>query len=204
MTTTRQTRGLARVAMLIAGIALASASYSARDAGAAETVTRFGSTLAQACFHASYAHQPSRSGLADCDAALTEELLSRSDRAATLVNRGILRVLQNDKEGALADYAASIALDPNLGDAYINRGMVYVRESGKETLAIEEINKGLRIGSRDESVALFGRALAHEALGRISDAYHDYKRAAELKPQWTAPQIELARFTIRRNVPQAE
>ncbi len=190
-----------RTALLIAGSAFAAIPFAAQHASAAETVTRFGSSLAQDCFFAADAHRPSRTGLAICDAALSEELLSKADRAATLVNRGILRVLQNDNEGALADYAAGLALVPDLADAYVNRGMVYVRVSGKEAMAIEEINKGLRIGSRDESVALFGRALAYEALGRVSDAYQDYKRAAELKPQWEAPRLELARYTVRTRAP---
>ena len=190
-----------QTALLIAGSAFITMLFAAQQASAAEAVTRFGSTLAQECFFAADAHRPSREGLATCDSALSEELLSNADRAATLVNRGILRVLQNDNEGALADYAAGLALVPDLGDAYVNRGMVYVRVGGKEAMAIEEINKGLSIGSRDESVALFGRALAYEALGRVSDAYHDFKRAAELKPQWAAPKAELARFTVRTRAP---
>ena len=200
----RQPCSRVRVALLIAGSALASIAFATQHASAAESVTRFGSTRAQDCFHAADAHRQSREGIATCDAALSEDLLSKEDRAATLVNRGILRVLQKDNEGALADYAAGLALVPDLADAYVNRGMVYVRVSGKETLAIEEINKGLSFGSRDESVALFGRALAYEALGRVTDAYHDYKRAAELKPQWDAPKKELARFTVRGPAPQAE
>ena len=197
----RQPSTWMRAALLIAGSALAAVPFAAQQASAAESVTRFGTSLAQDCFFAADAHRPSRVGIATCDAALSEELLNKADRAATFVNRGILRVLQNDNEGALADYAAGLALVPDLGDAYVNRGMVYVRVSGKEAMAIEEINKGLSIGSRDESVALFGRALAYEALGRVSDAYQDYKRAAELKPQWAAPKAELARFTVRTRSP---
>ena len=85
-----------RTALLIAGAALGVAAFSTQHASAAQSVTRFGTTLAQECFRFADAHRPSPEGLAKCDAALSEELLNRSDRAATLVNRGILRVLQND------------------------------------------------------------------------------------------------------------
>ena len=91
----RQPCSRVRVALLIAGSALATIPFATQHASAAESVTRFGSTRAQDCFHAADAHRPSREGIATCDAALSEDLLSKADRAATLVNRGPMSILTN-------------------------------------------------------------------------------------------------------------
>lgn len=165
---------------------------------AAGSVTRFGSTLARDCFLAATDHRRSLEGLAACNTALAEEVLNDDDRAATLVNRGILKVLFEDFDGAQRDYNAAIALRPNLGEAYVDRGLMFVRQSGNEQRALDDITKGLELGTREPAVAYFGRALALEALGRVSEAYYDFKRAAELAPQWQAPVDELARFTVTR------
>ena len=162
------------------------------------SVTRFGTTLARACYVAADTHQRSVEGLRMCDSALAEEPLNVSDRAATYVNRGILRVLTQDFDAAKADYDAALRLQPELGEAYVNRGLMYVRQPGKEQLAIDDITKGLALGTREPAVAHYGRALAFEAVGRVAEAYHELRKAAELAPTWTAPTNELARFTVTR------
>ncbi len=163
---------------------------------AAGSVTRFGTKLAHSCFAAAEEHRRSLAGLRVCDAALTEEVLNEVDRAATHVNRGILRVLMEDFDRAKQDYDVAIRMQPQLGEAYVNRGMMYVRQAGKEQAAIADITKGLELGTREPAIAHYGRALAFEASGRVAEAYRDYRKAAELAPQWPAPATELARFTV--------
>ena len=186
---------------LFAGAVVTTASaltvLHAPSASAAEAVTRIGTSLAYTCYQAAEEHVPSRLGLSACDIALAEELLDHDDRARTLVNRGILRVLAHDFAGAQADYDQAIRMLPTLGDAWIDRGMLYVRQGSKQEAAIVEIDKGLAIGSKDPAVAYYGRALAYEALGKLNEAYRDYKAAAELKPDWDRPRKEMARFTVR-------
>ena len=187
---------LAAAAAIAIGIALM--PWCAAQAGAAASVTRFGTTAAQACYRAAEDKFDLRAGLALCEQALAEEPLRPRDRAATIVNRGIIKLVMHDTAGALADYNAATALMPELGDAYVNRGLLYMQQGYKDELAIAELTKGLALGSRDEAAAHYGRAFAYEAVGRLTEAYHDFQRAAQLKPKWPAPQRELARFVVRK------
>ena len=45
-------------------------------------------------------------------------------------------------------------------------------------------------------IAYYTRGIANEALGRTRAAYHDYRQAAALKPEWAEPKNQLKRFTI--------
>ncbi|WP_442950396.1 tetratricopeptide repeat protein [Paenibacillus sp. DMB20] len=64
--------------------------------------------------------QPGPLALDPCNRALTEESLSQRDRAATLVNRGIIRMRLGRFNDAIEDYRAAIRLKSDLGDSYIN------------------------------------------------------------------------------------
>ena len=170
---------------------------------AGASVTRLGSSAAFMCYQAAEYHGDFHAGLAECNHALTEDLLSKRDRASTLVNRGIVKVNLNDYAGALADYNAAIEMIPNLAEAYVDRGLLYVRQRETQLEAIADITKGLELGTRDEAAAYHGRAFAYEAVGRVADAYRDFKKAAELNPNWAAPRNELKRFTVHRtNAPE--
>ena len=59
--------------------------------------------------------------LAACDQAL-DGMLIRTDRIATLANRGILEAAGGQTKQAIADFDAALARDPGLADVYINRG----------------------------------------------------------------------------------
>ena len=188
-----RTNVLPHVRTMVCVFAIASFVSGTADAA----VTVFGSTLGSQCYKAAEKHSGVRTGLAICNRALTDDDLVVRDRAATLVNRGILKLLSDDRAGALADYAAAIRLQPDMGDAYVNRGLLYLREGGKDELALAEMTKGLELGTSDAAAAYFGRAFAYESLGRIAEAYQDFKHAAELKPEWNAPKKQLARFAVK-------
>ena len=177
---------------------LALAPWCVATAASALSSTKFGTALAQDCYRAADDRLDLRAGIAVCNQALAEEIMRPRDRAATLVNRGILKLLMNDADGALADYNAGIAVAPELGDAWVNRGLWRMRRGNEDALAIADITKGLALGSRDESAAYYGRGLAYESVGQLTDAYHDYQRAAALNPKWAAPREELARFAVRK------
>lgn len=177
-------------------------ALNANDAKAAndraQSITRYGSSQAEACFHAADHRTDLHGGLAICEQALKEEVLRARDRAATLVNRGIIKMFLRDGDGALADYNAGLALQPDLGDGYINRGLLYLQQGNRDAQALAEMSKGISLGSRDEAAARYGRAFAYEAVGQVKEAYLDFKRAVELKPDWKEAQQELARFTVQR------
>src|SRR5215472_580108 len=56
-----------------------------------------------------------------CDQALNTSLTPH-DRAATLINRGVLRLELNEVNSALADFNAGLGIDSGIGEGYIDRG----------------------------------------------------------------------------------
>src|SRR5258707_970036 len=57
-----------------------------------------------------------------CTRALSDQNLSVRDRAATYVNRSVVRLRVRDYAGALGDVDLCIARQPSLSEAYVNRG----------------------------------------------------------------------------------
>ena len=104
---------------------------------------------------------------------------------------------QRQFTAARADFDEAARIDPNLGEAFVNRGATYVGEE-RYREGVEQIDKGLAMGVKDPEKAFFNRGLANEGLGDLKAAYKDYTRAAELKPEWVAPKTELARFSVKR------
>lgn len=177
-------------------LALAVALLGSGVAGAATQV--IGSGLARTCYEAAEFQRASRDAIATCDRALAEEALAFGDLVATHVNRGILRGRFGDLAGALADYDRAIALDPNQGEAYANKGgLALKREAWGEALAL--FNIALEKQTKRPEIAFYGRGVANEMTGNVAGAYADYKRAAELAPDWQEPKVELARFRVRPN-----
>ena len=162
-------------------------------AHAASTV--FGVGMAQVCFEAAKAGRADPAALRACDAAVAGDDLDSHDRAATVVNRGVVHLRRREAGPALADFDLAISWIPSLGEAHVNRGAALIL-GGDYTGAIAAIDRGLALGSDDPEDAYFNRAIANEKLDHIPAAYADYRKALELKPDWGLPQAELARFTV--------
>lgn len=165
---------------------------------AAASITVLGTTSAGACFRAADSEAlPTRQAIADCDTALSSEGLTPRDTVATHVNRGILRLRRGDAVGAMADFDAAMQLDPAEPEAYLNRGSVLIRQEQVEP-ALAMFNAALERNTSRPALAYYGRGVAHEAMGRMRDAYSDYVRASELAPRWEAPREDLSRFRVVR------
>lgn len=175
--------------------AVGAALYGAAIGSAAAAVSVIGRGDAYACFEAARSGAAGRLALNACDAAL-QGFLGEEERAATLVNRGVLRLQRREAELALADFDAALALRPGLGEAHVNRGAALILLD-RPNEALAAIDTGLALGSADPHEAYFNRAIAAEALGDLQTAYHDYQRARALAPAWLPPQVELARFTVQ-------
>lgn len=178
--------------ILVAGLAIAGAGSSEA------AVTVLGNGVAHSCFEfAEYGGNPT-DGLATCTFALEQETLSVRDRAATFVNRGILRARKDDAEGALADYDRGLAMDAALAEGYVDRGAAMIALRRYDD-AVAEISKGISLGANRMQIAYYDRGIADEALGNIRAAYEDYKKAVEIQPDFQLARDELSRFRVVRH-----
>ncbi len=160
-------------------------------------VTVLGSGPAQECFHAAeYGGEPN-DGINRCTSAL-DMILTPTDRAATFVNRGVLRLALHQNDRALLDIDSGIAIAPDLGDAYIDRGAVSIA-LGRYEDALADLNKGIDLGPHRPQVAYYDRAIVFEQQGDIRSAYNDYKKALEAAPDFEPAQRELKRFRVVHN-----
>lgn len=132
-----------------------------------------------------------------CDEALLDANIDNLDIAPTYVNRGIIRLRLGKIAGAIGDFELAISLSPKLGEAYANRGAAAILQSRFDD-GINDINQGIALGLDDPAKAYFNRAIAYEALENIKSAYFDYKRASELKPNWSEPKTQLLRFSVSK------
>lgn len=176
--------------LLLAGAALA---FSASSSQSATTV--LGGGLAEACFRSVKAGLADRPVLELCTTALESEALRRRDRAGTYVNRGIVNLRMRSIDPALSDFQRAERLNPLVGEIFVNRGAALISKA-RFTEAVAEIDRGLTLGIDEPHKAYYNRALAKEGLDDLKGAYLDYRKASELDPTWTAPQNQLARFTV--------
>jgi tetratricopeptide (TPR) repeat protein len=185
---TSGTRSIAAVAL---GLAVLLAGL---PAFAAVTVYSDG---ARDCYRAAKYDDPMGSGIADCTDALFGMTLSDRDLAGTLVNRGVVYLVHGLYRQARADFDHAIVVNPRLGDAYVNRGAALIGER-RFAEGVADIDRGLPMGPDEPEKAYYNRGLADEYLDNIKAAYFDYLKASELKPDWSQPKHELARFTVTR------
>ena len=167
------------------------------SASTSASIMTLGGSLARSCFEAADDRRASFQNLQICDRALTEEPLATSDRVATFVNRGILRLASNNLLGANRDFDSALALNANEPDAWLNKGITQIRE-GKTEAALAMIDRAIQLRTRRPALAYYARGLVHEDLGGLRQAYADLVRARELEPGWNDPAIELRRYTVAR------
>jgi tetratricopeptide (TPR) repeat protein len=177
------------------GLALGMAMACAGPSGSATVV--IGDGFAEACSKAALGDRSDAQSIQQCDAALESEALDAHDRAGTLVNRGVMRLRREEFELARADFDAAIVLAPKAGEAYGNRGAVFVGEKRFQA-GLDDINNALRLGVKEPEKAYFNRALAYEGLDDEKSAYLDFQQALTLKPGWELPEHELMRFVVSR------
>jgi tetratricopeptide (TPR) repeat protein len=178
-----------RSAVLIGAI-----SFIGTLGGSEAAVTVIGGGAAQLCYAAADSGRAGREGIMSCNEALVGAL-SQTDRAATLVNRGVIELNQARVNAAQDDFNAGLAIDPDLAEGYVDRGATLIAQR-KFADAIKDINKGLALGAKQPQVAYFDRAIADEALGNLQAAYDDYRQALVIAPDFTLASDELKRFKV--------
>lgn len=166
------------------------------NAVATAAVIVIGSSSARLCYESARAELASTSNIAQCDAAFANEALTADDKVATHVNRGVLRAVRGDLDGAVQDYNAALALDADEAEAWLNKAIVYLRNDDAAG-ALPLFDTAVAKLTAKPEIAHYGRAIAHEQLGNLRAAYADYRKASALVPGWNAPKVELARFRVR-------
>lgn len=164
-----------RSAPLFAAVSILCGSNAA---GAADST--FGTTNAQACYDAA-TYDPTGGDVRTCTTAIKNENLTRTDRAATLSNRGIIWSARGRLDRALADHNASIDIDARSPRAHVNRGNVHYK-SGRFGDAIADYDRAVALSGGKLAVVFYNRALAYKANGDQSAARADIDRALSLAP----------------------
>ena len=166
---------------------------------AAAAVTVIGSSAARSCYEAAESQtKPGRAAMEACDTALRHEPLTAYEIVATHVNRGILRLRTGEIEGAIADFDTAAARDPDEPEAYVNKGVALMQAPGRAEAAVSLFSMAIEKKTRRPAIAFLGRGMAHEELGDVRSAYHDYRKASAADPEWDQPRLELARFRVTR------
>jgi len=167
----------------------------------AASIMSAGSTVQEDCFRAAQpqaraplSQRSLGNGIAACNAALSGDM-SQLARAGTLVNRGILQAAAGNDTAAIADFDAGLARDPGLGAGYMNRGSALLR-AARYVEARADFDRAISLKTSDLHVAYFNRGEAQEASGNLVAAYHDYRKAQELAPDFRPAGLELARFQV--------
>jgi tetratricopeptide (TPR) repeat protein len=130
-----------------------------------------------------------------CTRALSNQALSVRDRAATYVNRSVIRLRVRDFNGAINDVDQSIQRWPQLSEPYVNRGAALINlERPRE--ALTDLDKAITMGLEKVHLAYYNRGLAKEKLNDARGAYADYRKALELDPNFTLASEQLQRFLV--------
>jgi len=172
-------------------VTLALAALLAALPAQAQMTVTLGSGAAHDCYLAAKTGLRPRGALTSCTVAL-DHVLSAADRAATLVNRGVIQDALKAYAAAWADYNAALRINPDLGDAYLNRGAALMRMQ-KSDEAIVDIKKGMALGVSLPQIGYYDLAVAEENLGLLKEAYFDYKRAVAADPAYQ-PALEALKF----------
>ncbi len=102
--------------------------------------------------------------------------------AAAFINRGNVRQLKGDLEGAIADHNEALRLKPDYAEAFSNRGNARLAKGDREG-AIADHNEAIRL-KPDFAEAFSNRGHARQAMGDLVGAIADYDVAIRLKPDY--------------------
>lgn len=163
---------------LLIGLAL---SMMGSAASAQLSVSTFGATDAQACYED--ARDDRATSVERCDAALAGQAMTKRDRLATFVNRGIIHNRAGRLNEALADFDKALEGDAGLGEAYLNRGNAQFL-AGRYDLAIADYEKSLDTDLSKPWVAWYNIGLAREQQKDARAARTAYERALEINPEF--------------------
>jgi tetratricopeptide (TPR) repeat protein len=163
--------------------------------GPAHAITMVVGGLAGACYQAVRADRFDSDALDVCSRALAGEPLDAHDLAGTHVNRGAIEMRTGDYSAAHADFQAARKAMPGLGEAYVADGAYYVSQQ-RYADAEPLLSKGISLGIEEPEKGYYFRGVARWGLDDYKGAYFDFKKASELKPNWSLPRQQMANFHV--------
>jgi tetratricopeptide (TPR) repeat protein len=166
-------------------------------AGAAKAgIVTFGNnSLAGDCFGFAERRDSHPDALTICSRALQLEPLDEQNRAATFVNRGVLRMIHKHYSAAERDFDSALAIDAAQSDAWLNKGFLRLR-TGDGSAALPYLEQAMKLRMRRPALAYFARGIAYELSGDVRAAYADLNRARDMEPGWAMPAEALARYQV--------
>ncbi|MBW2716362.1 MAG: tetratricopeptide repeat protein [Deltaproteobacteria bacterium] len=181
--------------MAMRALAIIVALFAAGSAWAQKntSVISFGGSDARLCYEAAEISTVSAGTLGNCNDALQSGELSKRDRIATLINRGIIQNHHRDYTAAFADFEAALALNSKTSAAYVNRGNSYFSTQHYDS-AIDDYTTALQMEPQNSYIAHFNRGLAHEAQKNVQLALKDFIRVNELRPGWRPAENRLKQY----------
>jgi len=153
-------------------------------------ISVLGTAYARGCFMEAIADG---SNVDSCDRSLQREMLGQRDRAATYVNRAVVRTNAGHLVAALQDLNRAESIRPDLGEIYASRGNVFFYQSSFEE-SLAETDRGIERGMKKLHAAYYNRGLALERLGRIEDAKEAYRQSIALAPKFNLAKARLSMF----------
>ncbi|MBF8269948.1 MAG: TPR domain protein [Gammaproteobacteria bacterium] len=156
-----------------------------------------GEQSAKNCFMAAtiaaQIHYASTQDIKECTFALENTSLLSKDKAATLINRGIIYVALEEYDLAIKDYDKAYRINPNIAEIHVNRGnMLFMSRIFDQ--AVTEYTRAIDLDFSKQYIAHYNRGLAYEKMGQLDKAEADYRRALELMPKWNRAQSKLNRI----------
>jgi tetratricopeptide (TPR) repeat protein len=176
------------------GLAAATAVVLLASGSTQAATLIIGNGLASECSQEAFKGRADKEALDLCTAALEGQLMSPEDAAKTHVNRGVVYLRRGVFDMAEKDFTIAEKMY-NLPETYINMGAVRIRQKRFEE-AVDVIDKGLAMGPLEPEKGYYNRAVAKEAMDDLQGAYLDFRKAAELKPDWIEPKKQMDRFIV--------
>ena len=155
-----------------------------------------GNSSARDCWQAAVARDRDRNAMNHCDLALSQEGLDSHDKAATLVNRGVLHMRSRNYIAANRDFDRALATDAANAEAWLNKAVAQLQQNEGAPGVLPMIEKALALNTEEQALAYYSRAVVFERTGNVRAAYADLQRARELAPDWKAPVEDLKRYKV--------
>lgn len=144
------------------------------------SVTTIGANDAVLCSQNAF---DTSSDLDPCNKALRKGNLSKLDKARTLVNRGVIFNFRFEPQNAIDDFDAALEIDPNIGEAYANRGSSYFL-GGLYDRALNDYNRALELDANMAWATWYNIGLLYLETKQPEDARSAFRKSLSLKPDF--------------------